>query len=102
LEEDTDYAAELGEELQLALEGSPWLMGTPPSPSMDSPLALSGEWLQQLATGGNIEKVPHWTLEEELPMDMAGTMMTNNPAIHLLTGRPTDTELNSQNLGVNQ
>jgi hypothetical protein len=67
---------ELEEELQLALEGSPWLMGTPAAPSMDSPLASSGDWLQQLATGGNSEEVPHWTLEEELPLDMARTMGT--------------------------
>jgi hypothetical protein len=57
LEEDTDYAAELGEELQLDLDGSPWLMDTPAATSMDSPRASSEDWLRQLATGSNSEDV---------------------------------------------
>jgi hypothetical protein len=48
---------------------------------MDSPVASSGEWLQQLATGGNSEEVPHWTLEKELHLNMAGTMMTKQPSL---------------------
>jgi hypothetical protein len=56
-------------------------MGTLAVPSMDSPLASSGDWLQQLATGGNGEEVLHWTLEEELPLDMAGTMMTKQHSL---------------------
>jgi hypothetical protein len=57
LEGDKDSEeAELGEELQLSLEGSPWFMGTPAAPSIVSPLATSGNWLQQLASGGNSEE----------------------------------------------
>jgi hypothetical protein len=57
LKDDTDAdEAKLGEELQLALDGSPWIMGTSTAPSMDSPLASSGIWLQQLATGGDSEE----------------------------------------------
>jgi hypothetical protein len=81
--------ADLGEELQLALEGSPWLMGTPAAPSMDSPLATSGNWLQELATRGNSEEVPLWTLGEGLPLDMAGTMMTKQ---HSLTSTDWETD----------
>jgi hypothetical protein len=74
-EEDTDSdVSELGEERQLALEGSPLLMGTPIALSMDSPLATSGDWLQQLATGSNTKEVPHWPMGENLTLGMAGTM----------------------------
>jgi hypothetical protein len=67
---------EPGEEQQLALDGSPWHMGSPAAPSMDS-----REWLQKLAAGGNSEEVIHWTLEEELPLDMARTMKTKQPRL---------------------
>jgi hypothetical protein len=60
LEDDTDAdEAKLGEELQITLDGSPWLMGTPAAPSMNIPLASSGIWLQQLSTGGDIEETHH-------------------------------------------
>jgi hypothetical protein len=72
-----DCAAELEEELLLDLNGSPWLTDTPAATSMDNPRASSEDWLQQPATGGNKEKVPRCTLEMVLPLDMAGTMMTN-------------------------
>jgi hypothetical protein len=75
-EEDTDSdVSELGEELQLALEGSPLLMGTPFAPSMDSPLATSEDWLLRLATGSISKVVPQWPMGEKLNLDIAGTMM---------------------------
>jgi hypothetical protein len=67
LDSDED---ELGQELQLALEGSP------AAPSIDSPLASSGGWHQMLAEACNSdevhhseikEEVPHWTIGEEVP-----------------------------------
>jgi hypothetical protein len=70
-----------GEEPQLPLDGSLWLMGSPAAPSMDSPRASSRDWLRKLVAGGNSEEALHWTLEEELPLDMAGTMMTEQPSL---------------------
>jgi hypothetical protein len=90
---------ELGEELQLALDGSPWHISSPAAPLMDSPLASSGDWLQNLAAGCNSEEVHQWTLEKELPLDMADTMMTKQPS---LTSLDWDTELNTHNHGVSQ
>jgi hypothetical protein len=76
LEEDTDSdVSELGEERQLALEGSPLLMGTPIAPSMDSPLATSEDWLQRLATRSISKEVPQWPMGEKLTLDVAGTMI---------------------------
>jgi hypothetical protein len=75
---------ELRQELQLTIDGSP------AAPSIDSPLASSGDWLRKLAAGCNNEEVshstlqeeaPHWTLKKELNLDMAGTMMTKQPSL---------------------
>jgi hypothetical protein len=75
-EEDTvSDVSELGEERQLALEGSPLLMGAPIAISMDSPLATSEDWLQRLATGSINKEVPQWPMGEKLNLDIAGTMM---------------------------
>jgi hypothetical protein len=51
--------SELGEERQLALEGSPLLMGTPIAPSMDSPLATSEDWRQLLDIEASARKSPN-------------------------------------------
>jgi hypothetical protein len=67
--------SELGEERQLAMEGSPLLTRTPTAPSMDSPLATSEDWLQQLATGSVSKEVSQWPMGEELKTDDARTMM---------------------------
>jgi hypothetical protein len=75
-EEDTDSTvSELGEERQLALEGSPLLMGTPIAPTIDSPLATSEDWLQQPATGIISKEIPQWPMGENLNLDIAVTMM---------------------------
>jgi hypothetical protein len=75
---------ELGQESQLALEVFPI------APSIDSPLASSGGWLQMLAEASSSEedthssikeKVPRWTLGEELSLDLAGTMMTKQSSL---------------------
>jgi hypothetical protein len=67
-EDDTDSnVSELKEERQLALEGSPLLMEALIAPSMDSPLATSEDWLQQLATGSLSKEVPQWPMGEVQP-----------------------------------
>jgi hypothetical protein len=74
----------LGQESKLALKGSSL------APSIDSPQASSGGWLRMLAEASSSEgdahssfkeKVPCWTLEEELPLDLAGTMITKQPSL---------------------
>jgi hypothetical protein len=90
LEEDTDYAAELEEELQLDSDGSPWLTDTSAATSMDSPRASNEDWLRRPATGGIKkeflistikEEVISSTLKKELPLDMADTMMTKTSSM---------------------
>jgi hypothetical protein len=94
LQRDKDAAAlrdnmvsdddELGQESQLALEGSPL------APSIDSPQASSGGWVRMIAeTSSSVEdifipikeEVPSSTLKEELLLDLAGTMMTKQPSL---------------------
>jgi hypothetical protein len=75
---------ELGQEAKLALEGPPL------APSIDSLQTSSEGWLRMLAGASSSEedarssfkeKVPRCTLEMELPLDLAGTMMTKQPSM---------------------
>jgi hypothetical protein len=84
---------ELGQESKLALEGSPL------APSIDSPQTSSGGWLWMLAeTSSTLEdaytpiktEFPSSTIKEEvisstltmeMPLDMAGTMMTKTSSM---------------------
>jgi hypothetical protein len=51
---------ELGQEPQLALEGSPI------APSIDSPLASSGGWLKILAEACDNEEVNHPSIKKDV------------------------------------